>query len=56
MKIIILDFASGTPFVFDFPAECSDADEFFDTEVAKEYNLREDNCDYMVTNKEIKSI
>lgn len=56
MKIIILDFASGTPFVFDFPAECSDAEDFFDTELAKAYNLREGNCDYMVTNKEIEFI
>ena len=56
MKIIILDFASGTPLVFDFPAECSDAADFFNTDIAKEYRLREDNCNYMVTNEEIEFI
>lgn len=55
MKIIVLDFASGIPYVFDFPKECSDAEDFFDTEIAKEYNLREGNCNYMVTNEEIQS-
>jgi len=55
MKIIVLDFASGIPYVFDFPKECSDAEDFFDTEIAKEYKLREGNCNYMVTNEEIQN-
>jgi len=53
-KIIILDFNSGSAYVFEFPKHLTEASDFFDTEEAEEEGLTEGNCQYMVTNGEIK--
>ena len=56
MKIIVLNFASGASYVFNFPTECDDASDFFDTDIAKEYNLRETDCQYMVTSEDVEFV
>lgn len=54
MKIVILNFASGAVYVFPF--EGGEAQDFFDTPIAEEYCLRENDCQYMVTEEEVEYI
>ena len=49
-QIIILDFCLGNVHIFPYdPSQFEDSSEFFDTEQAKELNLTEANCQYMVS-------
>ena len=48
-KIVILCYLSSKVFVFNYDENIYDnAEDFFESELAKEYELQESNCQYMV--------
>ena len=56
-KIIILDFATAEIIVTEFPDKFSkdDIQDFFDYFNEKEgYELREKNCEYMITESDLE--
>ena len=51
MKITILDYSTAEVFIFNFDEYVyDDASDFFDGPEAKNYGLREADCQYMVSN------
>jgi hypothetical protein len=52
-KIIILDFSKGEVHIFPIEEPLDNAEDFFDTEIAEEFNLAETNCHYMITDAEV---
>lgn len=57
MKITILDFCEGITYIFPYDKNIYDnAEDFFTSDYAKEYNLHEANCHYMVSQEAIIKI